>query len=158
MNERALRELIARHLDWHDAHVDYHQAVADFPAAQRAEVPAGLVHSAWQIVEHIRRAQADILDFCLNPDYVSPAWPEAYWPDVAPGNDGEWDASIAGFEEDVAALKALARDEAVDLAARVPTGNERQTYARELLLVADHTAYHLGQLVAVRRLLGAWSD
>jgi uncharacterized damage-inducible protein DinB len=152
-----LRDLLARHLDWHEAHATYDRAVADFPPALRGEVPAGFAHSGWHLVEHMRRAQADILDFCVNPHYVYPTSMDEYWPATAPGDDAEWDESVAAFHDDVRALKRLAQDESVDLLGRVPAG-EGQTFLRELLLVADHNSYHLGQLVTLRRALGCWKD
>jgi uncharacterized damage-inducible protein DinB len=153
-----MRLLIAGRLDSHEAHVGFDRAVADLPEELRGVVPAGSAHSCWQLVEHLRRAQADILDFCVNPDYVYPTSMEEYWPDVAPRDDAEWQASITGFLDDVGALKQLALDESVDLFASVPRGNHTQTYARELLVAADHDAYHLGQLVSARRVLGCWRD
>lgn len=153
-----VRLLIAGRLDSHDAHVGFDRAVADLPQDLRGVVPPGFAHSCWQFVEHLRRAQADILDFCMNPGYVYPTSMEEYWPDVAPGDDVEWQASITGFIDDVRALKQLALDEGVNLFASVPLGNDTQTYARELLVVADHNAYHLGQLVSARRALGCWRE
>jgi uncharacterized damage-inducible protein DinB len=153
-----LRELLARQLDWEDAHVGYRRAVADFPQELRGVVPAGFAHSGWQLVEHLRRAQTDILDFCLDPDYVEPASLDEYWPGTLPEDDTAWDGSVRRFEEDLQSLKRLALDEAVDLGVLVPTGAGRQTYLRELLLVVDHNAYHVGQLVTLRRVLGAWHD
>lgn len=152
-----MRLLLASRLDSHDAHVGFDRAVADLPEELRGVVPAGFAHSCWQFVEHLRRAQTDILDFCVNPDYVCQTSMEAYWPGPAPADDAEWRASIAAFRGDVQSLKQLALDEAVDLFAPVPRGDDRQTYARELLLAADHNAYHVGQLVSARRALGCWS-
>lgn len=157
MNEtRQMRELLARQLDWEAAHVGYQRAVADFPLALRGVVPDGFAHSGWQMVEHIRLAQADILDFCVNPAYVAPAWPESYWPAAAPQDAAAWDASVEGYQRDLEALRQLALDENVDLFAPIPWG-DGQTCLRELLLVTDHTSYHVGQLVALQRALGCWS-
>lgn len=153
---RPLRDLLARYLDWEDAHVGFRRAVAGFPRELRGVVPQGFAHSGWQLVEHVRRAQADILDFCVNADYVYPTSMAEYWPDVAPEDDAAWERSVAAFEEDVRSLQRLARDESVDLFALVPRGSGEQTYARELLVAADHDAYHLGQLIALRRVLHAW--
>jgi len=150
-----LRELLARQLDWEAAHIGYRRAVVDFPVELRGVVPDGFAHSGWQMVEHIRLAQADILDFCVNPDYAAREWPEAYWPAVAPRDQAEWDASVQGYEGDLDALRQLALDEGVDLFAEIPWG-DGQTCLRELLLVADHTAYHVGQLVSLRQALGCW--
>ena len=132
-------------------------AVADLPAPLRGRKPDGLPYSPWQLLEHIRITQHDILDFCRNPKYKEIAWPDDYWPkSAAPPSDSAWDASVRQIRNDRAGLEALARDESLDLAARIPHGTG-QTYLREILLVIDHTAYHMGELIVVRRLLGAWS-
>lgn len=113
-------------------------------------------YSPWQLVEHLRMTQHDILDFCQNPQYRQPTWPDDYWPSaVGPPSSAVWDDSIRGFQRDRARLERLARDPAVDLSASIPHG-QGQTYLRELLLAADHAAYHVGELIVVRRLLGAW--
>jgi hypothetical protein len=151
-----VRAQLAAALAWRDAHADFDAAVEDLPAALRGRVPDGLPYSPWQLVEHLRLAQADILDFCRNPDYKEMRWPDDYWPkEPAPPSARAWDESIAGFRRDREALQILARDPDVDLLAAIPHGTG-QTYLRELLLVVDHTAYHVGQLIVVRRLLGAW--
>jgi hypothetical protein len=151
-----LREQLATVLAWQDAHADFDMAVKDLPTAARGRVPQGLPYSPWQLVEHLRITQADILDFCRNPEYEEMRWPDDYWPRAsAPPSAAAWDQSVAAFRRDREALQALARDETVDLFARIPHGTG-QTYLRELLLVADHSAYHIGQLIAVRRLLDAW--
>ena len=126
------------------------------PAKLRGAVPDGWDYSAWQLVEHLRLAQADILEFCVGAAYREKKWPEAYWPKKpAPPRAAAWTASIARFRRDRAMLQRLARDPRIDLAATVPNGTD-QTYLRELLLAADHTAYHVGQLVALRKQLGIW--
>lgn len=154
----AVRELVARLLSWEDAHLGFEAAVADLPAGLRGVRPADLPYSAWQLVEHLRRTQHDILDFCRNPNYRQPAWPDDYWPEAAsPSSAAAWDRSLRDFQRDRAALQQLARDPAVDLSARIPHG-EGQTYLRELLLAADHAAYHVGELVVLRRLLGSWPE
>jgi uncharacterized damage-inducible protein DinB len=156
MRETALRDHLARVLDWEDAHVGFDKAVDGIPADRRGVRPAGFEHSAWQIVEHLRIAQDDILDFSVNPRYEEKLkWPDDYWPDPAPPSDAAWNASVAAFKASREKLKALAR-EAEDLTATVPTGKGQQTYLRAVLLAADHTAYHVGQLVALRRALGIW--
>ena len=151
-----LRDLLGRLLSWEDAHATFEAAVAGIPADLRGRQPAGVPYSPWQLVEHLRIAQRDILDFCRNADYEELNWPADYWPfSAAPPSAAAWDESIARFRADRLALQQLAADEGVDLDARIPHGNG-QTYLRELLLAADHAAYHVGQLVLVRRLLGAW--
>jgi uncharacterized damage-inducible protein DinB len=150
------RELLARVLAWEDAHAGYESAVAEISPAARATQPAGLPYSAWQLVEHLRITQHDILDFCRNPNYKALDWPADYWPArPAPPSDKAWNESISAFRRDREALQQLAADESVDLTARIPHGSG-QTYARELLLVADHTSYHVGQLILLRRVLGIW--
>jgi hypothetical protein len=145
-------------LGWGDAHVTFEKAVKGLPRRLRGVVPPGLPHSAWQLVEHMRLAQADLLEFCTKPRYEWKAFPDAYWPkSIAPKNAAAWKKSIAAFRRDRRALQRLVTDRTLDLGARVPAG-DHQTYFRELLIAVDHTAYHLGQLVLVRRALGDWSD
>ncbi|HUG52865.1 MAG TPA: DinB family protein [Vicinamibacteria bacterium] len=153
--DQALRTHLGKVLDWEDAHVDFETAVAAMPAPLRGVTPAGLPHSSWQLLEHLRRTQNDILDFCRNPGYVEPPF-EDYWPPDAAPPAGAWEESVTAFRRDREELKRLAADTTIDLFARIPHGSG-QTYLRELLLVADHNAYHVGQLVDVRRCLGAWS-
>jgi uncharacterized damage-inducible protein DinB len=153
-----LRAQLVRLLDWEEAHVGFDKAIDGIPVEQRGSRPDGFTHSAWQLLEHVRLAQKDILDFCRNENYVhSLKWPDDYWPrSPAPSSATAWDASITDFREDREALKEMVSDPKVDLFATVPTGKGRQTYLRAILLVADHNSYHLGQLVAVRQALGIW--
>jgi hypothetical protein len=156
MREPAVRDHLVRLLDWEDAHVGFDKAVEGIPADKRGVRPAGFEHSPWQLLEHMRLAQEDILDFCVNANYQHTLkWPDDYWPAPTPPGDAAWKASIASFTRSRDKIKALARD-VEDLTATVPTGKEKQTYLRAILLVADHAAYHVGQLVAVRRALGIW--
>ena len=155
--DEALREHLQKLLDWEDAHAGFDAAVGGIPAEQRGVTPDGLPHSPWQILEHIRRTQWDILDFCRNPRYVEPKSMREYWPDgPAPPTRTAWDESVASVRRDRDDLKKMAGDPKLDLFAKVPQGTG-QTYFREIVLVADHTAYHVGQLVLTRRLLGVWS-
>ena len=156
MDQQALRDQLARLLDWEEAHVGFDKAVNGIPVDQRGVRPEGFEHSPWQLLEHMRLAQDDILDFCVNANYEhTMKWPDDYWPSPAPPDEQAWNASVASFTRSREKVKALAR-EVKDLTAPVPTGKPNQTYLRALLLVADHTAYHVGQLVAVRRALGVW--
>jgi hypothetical protein len=152
-----IRDHLVRVLDWEDAHVGFSKAVNGIPERSRGTVPPGFEHSAWQLLEHIRLAQEDILDFCLKPDYEhTMKWPDDYWPvDPAPPNDKMWGDSIASYKRSLDRLKLLAA-KVPDLMATVPTGKGNQTFLRAILLVADHTAYHVGQIVSVRRALGVW--
>jgi len=154
----ALRQQLANVLDWQEAHVSFEKGVDGIPADRRGSRAAGFDHSPWQLLEHMRIAQKDLLDFCVNPKYVhSLKWPDDYWPkSAAPPGATAWDESIADFKADRERLKQLVRDTRVDLLAPVPTGKPQQTFLRSILLVADHAAYHLGQLIAVRRALGVW--
>jgi uncharacterized damage-inducible protein DinB len=155
MNDTA-RAHLARALGWAEAHMSFDDAVAELPADLRGKAPAGLPYSPWQLLEHIRITQHDILDFCRNPSYQEIAWPDDYWPkSPAPPSEDAWASSVRQVREDRAALEALARDGSIDLTGRIPQGSG-QTYLREVLLVIDHTAYHMGELIVVRRLLGTW--
>jgi hypothetical protein len=152
----SLREHLVKLLSWEDAHASFDAAVAELPPDRRGTAPAGLPYSPWQLVEHLRITQHDILDFCRNPEYEELSWPDDYWPRSAdPPSDAAWAESIVQFRRDRAGLEELARDQSLDLEAPLPHGSG-QTYLRELLLAADHAAYHVGELVVVRRLLGAW--
>lgn len=155
-SEEAVRQHVGRLLAWEDAHVGFDTAIEDIPAAARGKMPDGLPYTPWQLLEHLRRTQRDILEFCRNSDYEELNWPADYWPASAePPTPGAWDESVAQFRQDRTALQHLAIDPAVDLTATIPHGSG-QTYLRELLLVADHSAYHIGELIVVRRLLGVW--
>lgn len=153
--DASLRAHLRKLLDWEDAHLSFDSAVDGIPPALRAVAPTGLPHSPWQLVEHLRRCQRDILDFCRDPGYAEPSMEEYWPPSPAPPSPAAWKESIAAFRRDRDGLKELAEDAAIDLFDRIPHGTG-QTYLRELLLVADHNAYHVGQLIAVRRALRAW--
>jgi len=151
-----LRRHLARLLTWGDAHATFDDAVANLPVAARGKAPRGLPYSPWQLVEHMRLAQADILEFCVSGDYREKEWPKDYGPPTAaPPPARAWSASIAAFKRDRRTLGRLATNPRLDLLAPVPAGPGR-TLPREIILAADHAAYHVGQLIAVRRLLGHW--
>ena len=153
-----LRAHLVRALDWEEAHVGFDKAVEGIPANRRGSHIAGFEHSPWQLLEHMRLAQKDLLDFCVNAKYVHALkWPDDYWPrNPAPPDDEAWTKSVAEVTADREKLKELVRNPGVDLFATVPTGKGRQTYLRAILIVVDHTAYHVGQLIAVRQALGVW--
>ena len=152
-----LREHLVRVLDWEEAHAGFDKAVQGIPADMRGAVARGFEHSPWQLVEHLRIALEDILEFCIKPKYEhTMKWPDDYWPkQPAPPSEQAWSDSVAAYNRSVDEFKKLARD-VPDLTALVPTGKGNQTYLRAILLAADHNAYHVGQLVAVRRALGIW--
>ena len=152
----ALRSHVLALLEWHDAHITFDDAVGGIDPQFLGIQPSALPYSLWQLLEHIRIAQRDILDFCRDPAYAAPSWPADYWPlNPSPPSHTSWDQSAAAFRSDRAAMAALGADPALDVFAAIPHG-QGQTYLREALLVADHNAFHLGQFVVLRRLLGAW--
>jgi hypothetical protein len=156
--DQSLRDHLLYLLKGSGAHLNFDAAVADLPAELRGVKPPGLPHSAWRLLEHMRIAQWDILEFSRNAKHVSPKFPDGYWPTGdGPLDNAAWDRSVAAFRADLQAMQNLVADSTTDLFAPIPHG-EGQTVLREALLVADHNAYHLGQLVVVRRLLGAWPD
>ncbi|MGE5611227.1 MAG: DinB family protein [Bacillota bacterium] len=156
--DETLRQHLLELLQGGGAHLDFDTAVADLPAKLRGAKPPGQPHTPWRLVEHMRITQWDILEFSRNPQHQSPPWPQGYWPLIdAPDSPATWDRSLASFRADNAALQDLVRDPATDLLTPFPHG-QGQTLAREVMLAADHTAYHLGQLIILRRLLGAWHE
>jgi uncharacterized damage-inducible protein DinB len=137
------------------AHLSFDQAIADLTPGLRGAQPGGTPYTLWRLLEHMRIAQWDILDFSRNPEHQSPSWPEGYWPETdAPPDDAAWERSVEQFKADAQAMQALVADQASDLFEPFPHG-DGQTLLREALLVADHNAYHLGEVVVVRTLLGS---
>ncbi len=156
--DKALREHLVYLLRGGGAHLDFEHAIAGLPVELRGAKPADVPHTPWRLLEHMRIAQWDILEFSRNPKHASPQFPDGYWPrGDAPPNAAAWDKSVAAFRADLQAMQDLVTDPATDLFAPIAHG-DGQTILREALLVADHNSYHLGQLVAIRRCLGAWSD
>ncbi len=151
----ALRAHVLELLVGGHAHVTFDAAVAGLPADLRNRAPKGVPHTPWRLLEHLRLAQWDILKFSTDAAHVSPKWPDGYWPTYE-ADEAAWRRSVRQFRGDLAAMRALVADPASDLFARIPWG-DGQTLLREALLVADHNAYHVGELVVVRRLLGAWN-
>ena len=155
-NDKSLREHLSSLLKGGNAHATFDAAVKDFPAKHYGKRPKGAAHSPWEVLEHLRIAQRDILEFSRNAKHVSPKFPDGYWPKTpAPADATAWTKSVQSFRADLKAMVALAENESVDLFARIPHG-EGQTILREVLVLADHNAYHLGELLLLRRLLGAW--
>jgi uncharacterized damage-inducible protein DinB len=153
--DKSLREHLLYLLKEGGAHMDFDSAIKNFPADLRGKRPKGGKHSAWELLEHMRIAQWDILEFIRNPEHESPKFPDGYWPkEPHPPNEKAWEESVKAFRADYKAILKLTADESTDLFADIPHGGG-QTVLRELLLIADHNAYHLGQLVQVRNLIGA---
>lgn len=156
--DQALREHLVALLKGGGAHVHFMDALDGFPEAKRGSFVEGLPHTGWQLVEHVRIAQWDILEFSRNPKHVSPGFPEGYWPKTPGPMDGAaWETSVEGFQHDLQEMIKLVNNPKTDLCAAIPHG-DGQTILREALLLADHNAYHLGQLVDLRRALGTWPE
>jgi hypothetical protein len=158
MNDEKLREHLIELLQGGHAHPDFETAIANLPVEKQGLRPPGLPHTPWRLLEHMRIAQWDILRFSIDPHHVSPDFPTGYWPEGdAPPNPTAWDRSVAAFRADLKSMMALVSDPENNLFAPIPHG-QGQTILREALLVADHNSYHVGQLVTVRRMLGAWPE
>lgn len=154
--DKILREHLLYLLKGGGAHVKFDEVVENFPVKLRGQKPAGFPHSAWMLLEHMRIAQWDILDFSVNWKYKSLEFPDDYWAKTeAPPSTAAWEKSLRDFRKDLKAMQDLVADPKTDLYAKIPWG-DGQTILREALLIADHNAYHLAQIVDVRRLLGAW--
>lgn len=150
------REIVASSLDWEQAHASFDHAIEKLPAELRGKRPDGFPHSVWELVEHVRIANHDLLEFMVGKSYEHPKWPDDYWPlSAAPSDDGEWRRAIDEIHREIQALKDLTLDESRDLTEKIPRGTA-QTYLRTVLVAMDHVSYHVGQIVAVRRLIGAW--
>ncbi len=153
-SDQHLREHLVYLLKGGGAHASFDDAVGDWPVQLAGVKDANFPHTAWMLLEHMRLAQWDILEFSRNSKHVSPKWPEGYWPALeAPPNEKVWTASMAAFRKDLQAMARLVSDRKIDLYERIPWG-DGQTVLREALLVADHNAYHLGQLVMLRKSIG----
>jgi DinB family protein len=153
---KSLLEQLIDLLSGGGAHANYDDVVKGLSPKLRGARPGRFPHSPWMLLEHLRLAQWDILEFSRNSKHVSPEWPEGYWPKTeAPPNSAAWNRSIEEFRKDLRAMEDLVADPKTDLFARIPWG-DGQTILKEALLLADHNAYHLGQFVDLRRLLGAW--
>jgi len=157
MKNLPLQQHLLNLLSFKGAHAGFDEAVRGLAPALRGKKIKGAPHTVWQLLEHLRIAQWDILEFTRDANHVSPKWPEGYWPEsAAPPSDAAWRKSIASFRRDLEDMKKLVADaDEKQLYERIPHG-DGQTLLREALLVADHNSYHLGQLVLVRKMLGAW--
>ena len=154
----ALRLNLSEQLDEGAAHATFEAAVADFPEHLRGTRPAGVPHTGWRLIEHMRIAQSDIVAFSRDARHQSPPWPNGYWPDGdGPPSVDAWERSIDGYRADREAMSNMIRDPLADLLAPLPHGQGR-TLAREVMLLADHTAYHVGQLIVIRQALGCWPE
>ena len=156
--DQALREHLVSLLKGGGAHVHFMDAIDGFPEAKRGAFVEGLRHTVWQLMEHVRIAQRDILEFSRNPKHVSPGFPEGYWPKTpVPPNEAAWEESVQAFQRDLQEMIKLVKNPKTDLCAAIPHG-DGQTILREALVLADHNSYHLGQLIDLRRALGTWPE
>jgi hypothetical protein len=157
-HDKSLRDHLIELLNGGQAYATFDAITANIPTQLRGKKPANYPHSLWMLLEHLRLAQWDILEFSRNPKYAAPKWPDDYWPkSAAPPSDAAWSASIKKFRADLRAMQALVKNPKTDLFAKIPWG-DGQTILRETLLLADHNSHHLGQMLDVRRLLGAWPN
>jgi hypothetical protein len=157
MDDKKLRKNLLELLTGESAHVNFENTIKNVPAGMRGKNLSDNVHSIWQEVEHIRIANEDLINYSLNADWKSPEWPKEYWPEPKENiSDEEWNHSINAIRKSYKDVKNLINDETVDLTAEIPHG-EGRTYLRQILLIADHTSYHLAQIVQTRKLLGIWS-
>jgi uncharacterized damage-inducible protein DinB len=156
-NKEDWRAIVASSLNWEQAHSSMENALRGIPSELRGKRPTGFPHSAWELLEHIRITQHDLLDFVQNPEYEEKLkWPEDYWPpSMAPTGDKAWNESVSGWKKDRMALERFTTDSKLDLTTKIPKGTG-QTYLRTILVAVDHASYHLAQIVTVRQLLGAW--
>jgi hypothetical protein len=158
-NQAALRNQLVQLLREGNAHVDVLSALQDFPAALYGKKPTHAPHSGWEILEHLRIALHDLLEFSTNPEYVELKWPDEYWPaSPAPPSEEAWHSSVRALEEDLVAFSELIKNPKSNLFSQIPWGKKDQTLLREVLLAADHNSYHTGELVLLRRILGAWKS
>jgi uncharacterized damage-inducible protein DinB len=149
------RAIVASSIDWEQAHTSFDTAVAKLPPRLRGRRPKGFPHSPWELVEHIRMAQADLLEFMTNRNYSAPVWPDDYWPKSPSPTGAAWSRSLSAIKRDRQRLKRLVTSSSLDLTGEIPWGGGK-TYLRTILVAVDHESYHVGQLIAVRRLLGNW--
>jgi|SRR5579871_134036 len=157
-SDKIMRKQLVELLEGKSAHLDFDRAIANLPPKMRGVRPPNTPHTVWRLVEHMRLAQRDILDFSKDGHHVSPEWPDGYWPESdAPESSKQWTQTVKAFHADLEEMIALVKSKKTDLLAPIE-GGKGQTIFREAMLVADHNAYHLGQIVMVRRVLGVWKD
>jgi uncharacterized damage-inducible protein DinB len=151
------RSIVASSLDWEQAHASLESAIKGLTTDQRGKRPAGFPHSVWELLEHIRITQRDLLDFLQNPDYEEKLkWPDDYWPpNQSPASEKAWNETVAAWRKDRMAIERFATGADIDLTTKIPKGTG-QTYLRTLLVVMDHSSYHIGQIIAIRQMIGAW--
>ena len=158
MSDTVLRELVLQRLRGRGAHMPYEEAIKDFPPDRINDKFPNGSYSSWALLEHLRIAQWDILDYIRNPDYLHMQWPKDYWPDESKSaTPEEWDATVRAFLSDRAELEAMVEDTKTDLYAEIPWGNGH-TILREMLIVSDHNAYHIGEFAIMRQVMGTWSN
>jgi len=156
IDNRELREQLVELIRGGSAHADVKSALADFPADKRGVKPDGAPYNAWQLLWHMNVALHDLLEFCTNPKYLAPKWPDEYWPkEELPPSNAAWNATVRALEVDLAAFERMIKDPAQNMYATIPWG-DGQTVLREILLAADHNSYHLGQIILLRKLIDAW--
>ncbi len=156
--DKVARQQLLNLLRGGNAHMSFGQAIADFPEDQINRNPPNVPYTPWQLLEHIRIAQWDILEFIRNPEHVSPSWPTGYWParDAKAGKS-EWQETIKSFEGDLQALQEIVKDPETDLYAPIPHASD-YTIFREILVVSDHSAYHIGEFAILRQVMGTWPE
>jgi hypothetical protein len=158
-DDAAVREQLVALLRGGQAHATISDAVADFPPERISERPTGTPYSAWQLLEHIRITLHDLMEFATNSEYVELEWPAGYWPkDAAPGPDESWSATVKAIQADMKSFETLVHSPDSNLYAAIPWGKNGETLLREVLLAADHTSYHVGELILLRRVLGIWKS
>jgi len=151
------RAIVASSLNWEQAHATLENALRGLPPELRGKRPNGFPHSVWELLEHIRITQHDLLDFVQNPEYEEKLkWPDDYWPSgVAPATEKAWNESLSSWKKDRMALERFTTDSKLDLTSKIPRGTG-QTYLRTVIVAVTHASYHLAQIITVRQLLGAW--
>lgn len=155
--DQALRHHLLNLLHVRQAHMTFEDAVADFPLKFMNVQPPSVPYTSWHLIEHLRICQWDILDYMRNPEYKEMQWPDDYWPSKdAQADQAAWDKTVSDFLRDLAAIEAIVRDPKTDLFAPIPHGYDGHTILREVMLVADHNAYHVGELGILRQVMGAW--